>query len=66
MQVVQKQDVLFRAAKQGTADSSGRFTKNIKITFHPEKKIKARINAEVQTVGGTAVNSVQVTILPHT
>jgi hypothetical protein len=65
LQVTQQTSVLFRAVKEGTADSAGKLTKSIKITFHPTKKTKARITAEVQTAGGTAVNSVQITILPH-
>jgi Beta-propeller repeat len=57
--------LLFRAISTGRADGAGKLTKNIKITYNPDKQVKARVIVEAKTAGGSTVNSTNVTILHH-
>jgi Beta-propeller repeat len=57
--------LLFRTISMGRADGAGKLTKNIKITFNPDKHVKARVIVEATTAGGSAVNSTNITILHH-
>jgi hypothetical protein len=65
IQVTQRKVALYRTASRGQANGAGQLTVKIKITFHPAKATKARVTVEVQTAGGTAANTIQFTILPH-
>jgi hypothetical protein len=57
--------VLFRAVSMGRADGSGKFTKRIKITYNPDKQVKARVAVEAKNAGGSTVSSTKITILHH-
>jgi hypothetical protein len=58
-------DVLFRVVSMGQADGSGKLSKSIKITYNPDKQVKARVTVEAKTAGGSTVSSTKITILHH-
>jgi hypothetical protein len=57
--------ILFRIVSTGRADGSGKFTKRIKITYNPDKQVKARVTVEARTAGGSTISSTKITIVHH-
>jgi hypothetical protein len=57
--------LLFRSISTGRADGAGKLSKSIKITYNPDKSVKARVTVEAKTAGGSTVSSTKITILHH-
>jgi Beta-propeller repeat len=57
--------LLFRSISTGHTDGVGKLSKNIKITYNPDKQVKARVTVVAKTTGGSATSSTNITILHH-
>jgi hypothetical protein len=65
LQVKSAKTVLYKTSATGRADSHGRLSKSITITFNPSKKAQGKITVRASSPGGSAVSSITVTILHH-
>ena len=57
--------VLYTVQVQGTANSRGRFTRSLKITYQPRKRVHALLAASARMGRRTATRTTHVTILPQ-
>jgi hypothetical protein len=56
---------LYTVQVQGTANSKGRFTRSLKITYQPRKPVQALLAASARMGRRTATRTTHVTILPQ-
>jgi hypothetical protein len=56
---------LYTVQVQGTANSRGRFTRSLKITYRPRKPIHALLAASARMERRAATRTMQMTILPQ-
>jgi hypothetical protein len=65
LEVKQHKELVYEATKHGIADGNGSYALSMRIRFHPSKRTKGVLIITADSPGGTAINSVSVTILPH-
>jgi hypothetical protein len=56
---------LYTVRVQGTANSRGRFTRSLKITYQPRKRVQALLAASARIGRRTATRTTHVTIRPQ-
>jgi hypothetical protein len=65
LQVKQHKQLVYEVTKHGVADGEGSYALSMRIRFHPSKRAKGLLIITADSPGGTSINSVSVTILPH-
>jgi hypothetical protein len=64
LRVKKSKVTLYKLTAAGKAKASGKYSHTVTITYSPSAKTKATITVTVTTAGGSAVNSVTITIVP--